>query len=123
MKRPKLIRKYVNRRLYDTTQSRYVNLDELRELIIAGDDIQVVEQASQADITTTVLLQILEDSQQSAAQILKPDFLARIIRLSHADSDPNLPERLNTVLGSVEKSRNHLTEGAEAKRLVSELHR
>jgi polyhydroxyalkanoate synthesis repressor PhaR len=123
MKRPKLIRKYVNRRLYDTTQSRYVNLDELRELIIAGDDIQVVEQASQADITTTVLLQILEDSQQSAAQILKPDFLARIIRLSHTNSDPNLPERLNTVLGSVEKSRNHLTEGAEAKRLVRELHR
>jgi polyhydroxyalkanoate synthesis repressor PhaR len=123
MKRPKLIRKYVNRRLYDTTQSRYVNLDELRELIIAGDDIQVVEQASQADITTTVLLQILEDSQQSAAQILKPDFLARIIRLSHANSDPNLPERLNTVLGSVEKSRNHPTEGAEAKRLVRELHR
>ena len=123
MKRPKLIRKYVNRRLYDTTQSRYVNLDELRELIIAGDDIQVVEQASQSDITTTVLLQILEDSQQSAAQILKPDFLARIIRLSHANSDPNLPERLSTVLGSAEKSRTHLTEGAEAKRLVRELHR
>ena len=122
MKQPKLIRKYVNRRLYDTTQSRYVNLDELRELIIAGDDIQVVEQASQADITTTVLLQILEDSQQSAAQILKPDFLARIIRLSYANSDPNLPERLSTVLGSAEKSRNHPTEGAEA-RLVRELHR
>jgi polyhydroxyalkanoate synthesis repressor PhaR len=123
MKRPKLIRKYVNRRLYDTTQSRYVNLDELRELIIAGDDIQVVEQASQADITTTVLLQILEDRQQSTAQILKPDFLAQIIRLSHANSDPNLPERLNTVLGNAEKSRSHLTEGAEAKPLVGELHR
>lgn len=123
MKRPKLIRKYVNRRLYDTTQSRYVNLDELRELIIAGDDIQVVEQASQADITTTVLLQILEDSQQSTAQILQPDFLAQIIRLSHANSDPNLPERLNTVLGNAAKSRSHLTEGTEAKRLVGELHR
>ena len=123
MKQPKLIRKYVNRRLYDTTQSRYVNLDELRELIIAGDDIQVVEQASQADITTTVLLQILEDSQRSTAPILKPDFLARIIRLSHANSDPNLPERLNTVLGGAENSRNHLNEGAESKRLVRELHR
>ncbi len=123
MKQPKLIRKYVNRRLYDTTQSRYVNLNELRELIISGDDIQVVEQASQADITTTVLLQILEDSQRSTAQILKPEFLARVIRLSHANSDPNLPERLNTVLGSAENARNHLTEVAEAKRLVSELHR
>ena len=123
MKQPKLIRKYVNRRLYDTTQSRYVNLVELRELIIAGDDIQVVEQASQADITTTVLLQILEDSRRSTAQILKLDFLARVIRLSHADSDPNLPERLNTVLGSAENARNHLTKVAEAKLRVSESHR
>ena len=122
MKQPKLIRKYVNRRLYDTTQSRYVNLDELRELIISGHDIQVVEQASQADITTTILLQILEDSQQNTAQILSPEFLARVIRLSHEKGDPGLPERLTTMLGSVENARNHLNEGTE-KRLVSGLHR
>jgi polyhydroxyalkanoate synthesis repressor PhaR len=123
MKQPKLIRKYVNRRLYDTTQSRYVNLDELRELIVAGDDIQVVEQASQADITTTVLLQILEDSQENSAHILSPDFLARVIRLSHSTGDPGLPERLNTALGPAEHvARNPLNEGAE-KRLVRELHR
>jgi polyhydroxyalkanoate synthesis repressor PhaR len=122
MKQPKLIRKYVNRRLYDTTQSRYVNLDELRELIIAGNDIQVVEQASQADITTTVLLQILEDSQQSAVQVLSPDFLARVIRLSHGSGDPGLPERLTTVLGSAERTRTPLNEGAD-KRLVRGLHR
>ena len=122
MKQPKLIRKYVNRRLYDTTQSRYVNLDELRELIISGHDIQVVEQASQADITTTILLQILEDSQQSTAQILSPEFLARVIRLSYEKGDPGLPERLTTMLGSVENPRNHLNEGTE-KRLVSGLHR
>ena len=122
MRQPKLIRKYVNRRLYDTTQSRYVNLDELRELIVAGDDIQVVEQASQADITTTVLLQILEDSQRSAAQILNSDFLARVIRLSHQNGDPSLTERLNSVLGNAEHAGNQLTEGAE-KRLVTGLHR
>ena len=122
MRQPKLIRKYVNRRLYDTTQSRYVNLDELRELIVAGDDIQVVEQASKADITTTVLLQILEDSQRSAAQILNPDFLAGVIRLSHQNGDPSLTKRLNSVLGNAEHARNKLTEGAE-KRLATGLHR
>jgi polyhydroxyalkanoate synthesis repressor PhaR len=122
MRQPKLIRKYVNRRLYDTTQSRYVNLDELRELIVAGDDIQVVEQASKADITTTVLLQILEDSQRSATQILNPDFLAGVIRLSHQNGDPSLTKRLNSVLGNAEHARNKLTEGAQ-KRLATGLHR
>ena len=50
----RLIRKYVNRRLYDTTQSRYVNLQDLRELIIKGSQVKVVEQATGADITTPV---------------------------------------------------------------------
>ncbi len=98
MKQPKLIRKYVNRRLYDTTQSRYVNLDELRELIIAGDNIKVMEQATQEDITTTVLLQILEDSQRTASQLLKPEFLANIIRLSYGNYDPELPEHLTSAV-------------------------
>ena len=51
MTQPKLIRKYVNRRLYDTTQSRYVNLEDLRKLIIAGANIKVVEQATGHEIT------------------------------------------------------------------------
>jgi polyhydroxyalkanoate synthesis repressor PhaR len=103
MKQPKLIRKYVNRRLYDTTQSRYVNLDELRELIVAGDDIQVVEQSSKQDITTTILLQILEDSPQAASKLLKPDFLAGVIRQAHGTSDPGLPSRLVSALGSTDR--------------------
>ena len=98
MKQPKLIRKYVNRRLYDTSQSRYVNLDDLRQLIINGAEIKVVEQASGDDITTTVLLQIIEDSQRSGAQLLKPEFLSRVIRLSATADDPALSDRLNTAL-------------------------
>ena len=101
MNQPKLIRKYVNRRLYDTSQSRYVNLDDLRQLIISGAEIKVVEQASGDDITTTVLLQIIEDSQRSGAQLLKPEFLARVIRLSANTEDPALSDRLNTALRGV----------------------
>jgi polyhydroxyalkanoate synthesis repressor PhaR len=120
MKQPKLIRKYVNRRLYDTTQSRYVNLEELRELIVAGDDIKVVEQASKEDITTIILLQILEDSQQAAAKILKPDFLAGVIRAAHGTSDPGLPDRLVSALRSAEGAHGHQNEAAgSSKRLAS----
>lgn len=98
MKQPKLIRKYVNRRLYDTTQSRYVNLDDLRRLIIAGSDIKVIEQSSGQDITTTVLLQIIEDVQRAGAHMLQPAFLTQLIRISERNHDPSLPERLNDAL-------------------------
>ena len=98
MKQPKLIRKYVNRRLYDTSQSRYVNLEDLRRLIIGGAEIKVIEQATGEDITTTVLLQIIEDTQRSGTKLLQPEFLSRLIRLSATDNDPTLPDRLNTAL-------------------------
>jgi polyhydroxyalkanoate synthesis repressor PhaR len=98
MKQPKLIRKYVNRRLYDTTQSRYVNLDDLRRLIVAGSDIRVIEQSSGQDITTTVLLQIIEDVQRGEMKLLQPAFLTQLIRLSERNLDPALPERLNDAL-------------------------
>ena len=98
MKKPKLIRKYVNRRLYDTTQSRYVNLEDLRKLIVAGADIKVVEQATGDEITTTVLLQIIEDSEKHGSHLLKPDFLSQLIRLADRDADPTLSERLDSAL-------------------------
>ncbi len=98
MSQTKLIRKYVNRRLYDTTQSRYVNLEDLRKLIVSGADIKVVEQATGDEITTTVLLQIIEDSEKHGVHLLKPEFLAQLIRLADKESDPALAERLNSAL-------------------------
>jgi len=118
MKQPKLIRKYVNRRLYDTTQSRYVNLEELRELIVAGADIKVVEQATGNDITTTVLLQIIEEAQRTGSQLLKPEFLFSVIRLSHAEADPALSERLNTALRGAARTQATQNEAPNAERLV-----
>ena len=100
MTQPKLIRKYVNRRLYDTTQSRYVNLDDLRKLIVDGATIKVVEQASGENITTNVLLQIIEDRQKTGAKILSADFLCDLIRLSERDVDAGESERLNVALAA-----------------------
>ena len=59
MGNPRLIRKYVNRRLYDTVESRYVNLEDLRRLVAEGSDIQIVDQATGRDITSSVLLHII----------------------------------------------------------------
>ena len=97
----RLIRKYVNRRLYDTAQSRYVNLDDLRDLILKGSQVKIVEQATGADITIPVLLQIIADSQRGGIPLLSADFLAGIIRLGAMDRDPELAGRLDRALKSV----------------------
>ena len=97
----RLIRKYVNRRLYDTAQSRYVNLDDLRDLILKGSQVKIVEQATGADITIPVLLQIIADSQRGGTPLLSADFLAGIIRLGAMDRDPELAGRLDRALKSV----------------------
>lgn len=98
MSEQRLIRKYVNRRLYDTAQSRYVNLDDLRELITKGANVKVVEQATGADITTPVLLQIIAEGQRGGTPLLSAEFLAGMIRLGAGDRDPELAGRLDRAL-------------------------
>lgn len=100
MNEPRVIRKYVNRRLYDTVESRYVNLDDLRRVINAGSEIRVVDQSSGNDITTTVLLQIIGEAEKSGAPLLSADFLAALIRLGSRERDPALGERLQRALSS-----------------------
>ncbi len=98
MNEPRLIRKYVNRRLYDTVESRYVNLDDLRRVINSGGEIRVVDQATSRDITTTVLLQIIAEAERSGAPLLTADFLSALIRLAGRERDPGLADRLHSAL-------------------------
>lgn len=107
MSEPRLIRKYVNRRLYDTTESRYVNLDDLRRVITAGGEIRVLDQSNGKDITTSVLLQIIAEAERSGAPLLTAEFLSALIRLAGKERDPGLSARLQAALGSVEASEAH----------------
>lgn len=75
------IKKYSNRRLYDTAESRYVNLDDLAAMIRAGERLQVLDAATEADLTRAVLVQILLESPEGAA-FFPPGLLHRIIRYS-----------------------------------------
>jgi polyhydroxyalkanoate synthesis repressor PhaR len=76
-----LIKKYSNRRLYDTTRSRYISLDELAETVRAGKDVRVVDAKTGADLTQLTLAQVIFES-KSAARLLPPQLLTQLIRLS-----------------------------------------
>ena len=80
MQQERLIRKYANRRLYDTVASRHVTLEDLRRLVVAGETIKVVDDKSGEDLTRAVLLQIISEQEQFGAPVLGPPLLELIIR-------------------------------------------
>lgn len=74
-----IIKKYANRRLYDTSASRYVTLDHLRELVRDGRDFKVIDAKSGDDLTRGVLAQIIFEEESKGETLLPVDFLRQLI--------------------------------------------
>lgn len=79
-----IIKKYSNRRLYDTDLSRYITLEELAERVRSGDDIRVIDAKSGRDLTQPTLAQIILES-RGANKLLPTPLLARLIRMQDED--------------------------------------
>src|SRR5699024_4597654 len=80
MAEPRIIKKYPNRRLYDTQRSCYITLDDIRELVVHGDDFRIIDKRSDDDITHSILLQVISEQEQSGDPIFSTEALRRIIR-------------------------------------------
>lgn len=74
-----LIKKYENRRLYDATNSRYVNLDEVAQLVQQGYDVQVIDAASGDDITRLTLTQIIAEGAKTSDSNFPVDILRQMV--------------------------------------------
>ncbi len=74
------IKKYSNRRLYDTEESRYVTLTEVRTLIVSGVEIQVVDVVSGEDITRQILIQIIFEQEAGGQPMFTKELLTQMIR-------------------------------------------
>jgi polyhydroxyalkanoate synthesis repressor PhaR len=83
----RVIRKYPNRRLYDTAGSRYITLADVRDLVIAKIDFVVIDKKSGDDITRPILLQVISEQEQQGEAIMSQDFLSQVIR-SYGKSVP-----------------------------------
>ncbi|MEM7675318.1 MAG: polyhydroxyalkanoate synthesis regulator DNA-binding domain-containing protein [Myxococcota bacterium] len=75
-----VVKKYSNRRLYDTSESRYITLDELAAKIRTGRDVRVIDAKSNADLTQATLAQIILESRR-AARLLPVPLLTQLIRM------------------------------------------
>ncbi len=74
-----VIKKYENRRLYDTTNSRYVNLEEVAQLVQSGKDVQVVDAATGEDLTRLVLTQIIVEDAKTPNSNFPLDVLRQMV--------------------------------------------
>lgn len=80
MSTPRLIKKYPNRRLYDTQTSTYITLVDIKQLVIDQEEFQVVDAKTGDDLTRQILLQIILDEEQAGAPMFTSPVLAQIIR-------------------------------------------
>ena len=82
-----VIKRYSNRKLYDTQESRYVTLEELEELIRAGKEISVVDVSTGEDLTSVTLAQIILENERSHRAGLPTAFLHQLIKHGEAWQD------------------------------------
>ena len=76
---PRVIKKYPNRRLYDTDQSKYVTLSDVRKLVLEGIPFTVVDKKSGEDITRNILLQIIIEQEEEGEPMFSTEVLEKII--------------------------------------------
>lgn len=75
----RIIKKYPNRRLYDTTESKYVTLSDVRELVLNGVSFCVIDKKSSEDITRSILLQIIIEQEEDGDPMFSSEVLEQLI--------------------------------------------
>jgi polyhydroxyalkanoate synthesis repressor PhaR len=107
-KKPRVIKRYTNRKLYDTEESRYVTLEEIAGLVKAGEEVQIVDNRTGNDLTEVTLAQILYEEQKKQTTRMPLNLLKEIIRTRGASISDFLQRTVTQPVVS-------LKEGAERK--------
>lgn len=103
-----VIRKYENRRLYDTAASRYVNLDDVARMVREGMDLQVVDARTGEDLTRVILTQVIMEDAKGRESGLPLDLLRKLIMASDRATHEFLNWYLSTVTDMYQKAQSAL---------------
>jgi len=99
------IKKYANRRLYDTESSSYITLDRLATMIREGRDFEVVDAKTGEDITHQVLTQIIVDEESRGSTMLPVNFLRQLIGLYGGQMQGAVPSYLEAAMDAFQKNQ------------------
>jgi len=107
---PVTIKKYANRRLYDTESSSYITLEHLAAMTRAGREFKVVDARSGEDITRTVLTQIIMEQENGAQTMLPVPFLRQLIGMYGNAMGPMVPGMLEASMEALKKNGEQVKE-------------
>ncbi|WP_294124236.1 polyhydroxyalkanoate synthesis repressor PhaR [Sphingomonas sp.] len=114
------IKKYANRRLYDTESSSYITLDRLAAMIREGRDFEVVDAKSGEDITHQVLTQIIVDEESRGSTMLPVNFLRQLIGLYGGQMQGAVPPYLEAAMEAFQKNQQAMA-GAFGPNMFADL--
>ena len=107
---PRIIKKYANRRLYDTHESSYMTLEELKKLIVDGHAVQIVDAKSNKDISREVLLQLVAEQESAGTPILNETILTSMIQFYGHPMQNMASQYLEIALDRLQTQRGQLSE-------------
>jgi len=99
-KEPKVIKRYTNRKLYDTVESRYVTLDEIAQMIKGGAEVKIIDNRTKEDLTSVTLAQIIFEEEKKRSQ-MPLGVLREIIRHGGEAVAGFYAEKAGTLVGKV----------------------
>ncbi len=114
-KEPKVIKRYTNRKLYDTVESRYVTLDEIAQMIKAGAEVKIIDNRTKEDLTSVTLAQIIFEEEKKRSQ-MPLGVLREIIRHGGEAVAGFYQEKAGTLAGKVAQSVSELKSKTESIR-------
>jgi polyhydroxyalkanoate synthesis repressor PhaR len=100
------IKKYANRRLYDTESSTYITLDRLAQMVREGREFEVVDAKSGEDITRQVLTQIIVDEESRGSTMLPINFLKQLIGLYGNSMQNFVPQYLEAAMEAFQRNQS-----------------
>ena len=116
-KEPKVIKRYTNRKLYDTVESRYVTLDEIAQMIKGGAEVKIIDNRTKEDLTSVTLAQIIFEEEKKRSQ-MPLGVLREIIRHGGEAVAGFYQEKAGTIagkLGELKSKTESIREGLEEK--------
>lgn len=97
-RKPIIIKKYENRRLYDSTNSRYVNLEEVAQMVQDGREVQVLDAATGDDLTRLVLTQIIMEQAKTPGSAFPLDILRQMVAATNRASQETAVSYMKAML-------------------------
>jgi len=108
-----VIKKYANRRLYNTSSSSYITLDDLAAMVRENIDFQVIDAKSGDDITRAILTQIIMDEEAKGGQMLPVSFLRQLIGMYGNSMQAMMPSYLEASMMNFRQNQSNIREAFE----------